>query len=310
VIFSQGLFPGNNDEQLQNSILLRANFSLEKGLYNEAGRLLSNYLENAGFKSNGRSEDLLNRCRADSRKISVACLKLGVCLMHLSESDSALRVLERGLSCLGSAGSGNEKLIDQYLFQVANCLALLGDYNGAIKSFQEVLGKFHSDNRLKGQIFENLGAIYFIREDYENALLHFQKAFMLKRSLKNNRPGQIEKLLVDIGATYCKMKDYTGALACYSNADNRTENSEKNSSLFPARLKTDLGTLYMRMNRPDLALNSFYTGLKLYGELDGESPEETILLLSDIANVHIQQGRYDSAWYYLRLPFRLFRFLI
>lgn len=306
VLFSQGLFPGNNGDQLLNNILISANITFKKGLYNDAGQLLNKFLGNAGLINNNGNKKLLNKGDVFSYRIAIAYLKLGICLIHLSETDSALRVLERGFSFLKSAGLHDEKLINQLRYQVGNCHVLLGNYNEAIKKFEEVLGTIHSEKSLKGQILENLGSLYFIKEDYENALLHFQKAFILKRSLKSNNPGQIEKLLVDIGATCCKMKDYKGAFTYYSRAEDLAKNSGNKKSLFQARLKNDLGTLYMRMNKPDLAMISFFTGLKLYGELEGESAEETALLLSNISNVYIQQGNYDSALYYLGLSFRLF----
>ena len=251
-------------------------------------------------------EDLLKSGDAPARKISIACLELGTCLMHLSQPDSAFRVFERGLSFLDSENPDDERVFNKFRYQMGNCLTLLGNYLAAIKIFREVLENSHTGKIMKGQIFENLGSIYFMKEDYENALIHFQKAFMIKRSLKNNHPDQIEKLLVDIGATCCMMKDYKTALKYYSRAKNLAENSGNKRSFFLARLKTDLGNLYLRMKNPDLALENFFDGLKIYDELDGESEEETVLLMSSIANVHLQQGRFDSALYYLNLPFRSF----
>lgn len=294
------IVPAGTGNQEWKAVPDRARDLMYRGLYQRASEMLSAFIQFSGFQT-GHPENFIRiNDEATRSQISAACLELAVCLMHLSKPGSALPVLNDGL-VLNLADPRQNELCNQFRYQIGNCLAMLGERDRAIDIYQKLLCCIHKESHLYGEIFENLGSIYLLSEDYDKSIHCYQKAFISKHNRNKKNAGAMESLLINLGLACSKSNDDRGALKYLSMAAALISKSGKAGSLRMGHVQLSLGRLYLKTCKPDRALACFYKAKDICRSVRGNSPEENKLILENIATIHFQQGRIDSSAFYLKL---------
>lgn len=125
----------------------------------------------------------------------------------------------------------------------------------------ELVGKLSNKDsivRKKLSIYNHLGKMYRIHEDYNKALSNYEEAILLTGSLKH-----LVTIWNNIGFVYFHKDDYETAISYYKKAyDSLPKLNDKEEE---ARILDNLGFVQFKIEHPD-ALNNLKTALKIRKE--------------------------------------------
>jgi len=219
----------------------------------------------------------------------------------ISKPGNALCVLNSGLNVIESEQLDEPKIKALLFYQIGNACLLKMDYKNSIRNYQNALALVRNDDVLVMKINQNLGGIFFFTEDYDNAIEHYQKAFVNISLNRSADPLTIAKLLINTGSAFVEKHEFIKAAEYFSKSETLINKSNNTDLQEYARLSLSLGNLMMKMNRLKDAHNQFRKATQLY-QLDRPSkPDEMILLYSNIAQLCRKQLDFDSTIHYYNL---------
>ena len=174
-----------------------------------------------------------------------------------------------------------------------------GDYAKSKDYFEFALNLAHQRHDYnESTSLENLGELYRILGDYEQALSYNSKALDLNVSTGNGyRIAGTKKYIGDI---YKDQKDYTEALQYYEEAIRllKTENEKA----LPLRLAADIwlciGDVEQLSGNRDKALDSYFLALEAFEKV--RNPEGIINSMTRIGNLYRELKEFQQAFRYLR----------
>ena len=159
------------ENQATSGLIWLGNAFLLRGDYEEAEKYYQQGLELAR-RDNGRHNEAL------------ALVQLGSLRMQQRRTDEALRYIEQSLPFFKQAGDRKE--LSQVLTLRGRGYRDKGDYETALSVFREQLqlGEQAADVGLMALAHEEIGSVLAGREDYTQALQHFDKSYDLNKSLQ------------------------------------------------------------------------------------------------------------------------------
>ncbi len=142
----------------------------------------------------------------------------------------------------------------------------------------------------QGNVLNNIGNMYFIKADYQNARTYFEQALQVREKVKVS--SNIADTLHNLGETSGKMGQYDQALEQYLRAlDMRRSIGDKRGAAIES---SSMGLLFGYQGRYGAALSSEEDALKTFREL-----QERGLWLAEILGYYgyalAQVGRNDDA---------------
>ncbi len=170
------------------------------------------------------------------------------------------------------------------------------EYSHRSRSILELLTqpKVLADN------YQSIGMMHKSREAPDSAQIYFSKALERYRQVGDKlKEGRTLGL---IGEIYAGQKQYAEALKFY---DQSLEMAQNTQDVFTTvdRIK-DIGEAYLQQQQLDKAAQALHRALALCttGAFDGKRR----LIYNLLSDLHVQQNRYDSAYYYQQLYIPLY----
>jgi serine/threonine protein kinase/outer membrane protein assembly factor BamD (BamD/ComL family) len=159
------------ENQATSGLIWLGNAFLLRGDYEEAEKYYQQGLELAR-RDNGRHNEAL------------ALVQLGSLRMQQRKTDEALRYIEQALPFFKQAGYRKE--LSQVLILKGRANRDKGDSEAALAAFKEQLklGEQAGDVSQMALAHEEIGSVLAGREDYAQALQHFDKSYELNKSLR------------------------------------------------------------------------------------------------------------------------------
>lgn len=190
---------------------------------------------------------------------------------------------------------GQENTAARVSMQIGNICMLEGNSSPAETAYKTALDLAGEWNCLKAEIYQNLGSLYFVKEHYEYAILHYQKSLFLYSHECSENPGRMFDLLTSLGTAYSGNGEFQNSLSCFHQADSILKNVTKQDPLRRAGLNINIGGILIRMNAPEKAL-SFYRAAGKFN-LTNSITEKSIRISANegMAGCYSLLGKPDSA---------------
>ena len=187
----------------------------------------------------------------------------------------------------------------QISMQIGIVYTLKGEYTSAESWYHKALNLADNWSRLKAEVYQNLGSLYFFKEHYEYAILYYQKSWIIYSKEPTRNSGRIVDLLTSLGTAYSGNGEYQKSLSCFHKADSVLKISKKNDPLRLAGLNINIGEILVKLDAPAKALNHYRTARELAA---GSSISSTNILISSnegMAECYTRLRQMDSAMAYL-----------
>jgi CHAT domain-containing protein/tetratricopeptide (TPR) repeat protein len=229
--------------------------------------------------------------------------KANLCF-EMRQYDSAVLLYKEFLSQSGStlirkkADKGNKQQKARaagVFMQIANVYALKGDYNSAESWYYKALELADHSSSLEAQVYQNLGSLYFFRDNYEYAILYYQKSWIIRSTeTKGNSAGTAD-LLTSLGTAYSGNGEYRKSLSCFHKADSVLRISKLVDPIRLAGLNLNIGEVLVKLDATAKALNHYRAAGRL---ATGNSISSINILISSnegMAECYSRLGKVDSA---------------
>jgi CHAT domain-containing protein len=233
-----------------------------------------------------------------------ALLQLGSCYNFLLKPSNALIVLETGIKQMDSARVAAVKYEPLFHYQAGNSYVLMNEYALAIGSYQKALNGIAKEDPLIQQIDQNLGGIFYLTGDYENAIEHYQKALLFNPSLLKEDPVKGAELFSNLGSVNCQIKEFSSALKYFNKVSEIIEQMGFQDTLMMIRNSLNMGIVYCSLDDLASATACFKQSKGLHSLVKGPD-DELLMICSAMALLNKKIPAYDSAVYYLKLAVSL-----
>ena len=137
------------------------------------------------------------------------CLYMGE-LLERRDPPEALRWVQRGIDLFVNAQE--DLLQTRLLLQQGAIMITMGNSAGALESFlysNDYLDRLPAE--LQGQIYKNLGAVYFNLNQLDQSIFHSEKALGLSKRLRSHH--QTSRIYMNLGPAKYMSGDWAGAIA-------------------------------------------------------------------------------------------------
>ncbi len=209
-----------------------------------------------GLISNQKSYTFINNFNSSAMK--KWCLIILFCFVHASLV-FGLTTQSDTLSTFTSKDDGIEKA--KKLIELSEIIRTKNPERAVYYGLIAIdISKEIGESELQQQAEFSVGFAYYIQNDFENALLHFNNSLEYSNLLDNKR--SVAASLNRMGNTYQLMGAYDKALEYYSHA--MTINRELNEEQEVARTLTNLGSIYRLYGNYELAINQHLEALGIY----------------------------------------------
>ncbi|MCX6247822.1 MAG: CHAT domain-containing protein [Bacteroidetes bacterium] len=189
-----------------------------------------------------------------------------------------------------------KRTITQVYFQIANICFIKGDYQSSESWYHKALKLSESEICLRAEICQNLGSLYFFKENYEYALLYYQKAWILYTKEPAKNSARITDLLINLGTVNTERGDLKKSLTCYHMADSVIRISSNVNSSKVAGLNVNFGETLLQLDAPLKALLRYRVANQIAAQEDGISALNMLIASGEgMAESYSRLGKTDSA---------------
>ena len=170
-------------------------------------------------------EQSFSRSRETSDKLSchinVKNLhNLGHCAYELGQNTKAMQYYEKALALILELD-----LDSDYLAAILNCVGVLSfhqqtdDKAKTLETFQQSLemyqSSFESDSLVIATVLNNIGRVYFLRSEFEEALLVYTEAVTIRRQVLGDLSIDVAATVYNIGQTNYQLGDLDKSMEHY-----------------------------------------------------------------------------------------------
>ncbi|HIK18881.1 MAG TPA: tetratricopeptide repeat protein [Leptolyngbyaceae cyanobacterium M33_DOE_097] len=166
-----------------------------------------------------------------------------------------------------------------------------GQYQAAIKTWQQALAQYRAINNRNGeaQVLTNLGLTYAVLEQYPKSIDYFEQALSVARAIGNRK---IEaQALSNLGDLYSALSQLPKAIRYYEQALPIYRTVQ--NAYGEARVLNNLGTAYTALTQYDKAKGYFEQAGPIFRKIQERNSEADTLINLGISNVFLYQ--YDNA---------------
>jgi len=208
---------------------------------------------------------------------------------HAADYHTTLEKWQAGLN--QARALNNKQYISAFLGNIGTVYWILGQYEQALGNFEQALAIHRELGERRGESdnLTNIGNIYLNRGQFEQALEYFEQALAIKQEIKE-RQGE-GRVLNNIGMVYQNLGQYEQALKHY-------QQSLKIKQAIGDRQGEgnglgNIAKLHVDFGQYEQALFSFEQTLAIARELGDRRMED--MALSGVGMVSWNQGRYRQA---------------
>jgi len=245
------------------------------------------------------TEHDLNNTSIEKQRIQ-AFLKLATSYTLISFNDSAVRILSGGLNELRKSGLDDPGTEAKFLLQTGTCFLMERDYSVALEWYRKCVNVLKGQGIVAADAFQNIANICYFKGDYENAIINYQKAWIINRNLKIKDPSRLYPILGSLGTAYIENNEPSKGMACLQSAEKMLVNSGKADSTALAGLLLNTGSAFLKMNNDRDALLNYQRGLHYLGSGHANGNNAGMVAFQGIATSYFNQAKYDSSLIYFR----------
>ena len=280
-------------------ILQKANDFFEKEQCDSALHYYKEFLFKNGFHLDKDNPELSHHAGTlISRETYSSCIRIAICFNLQKKYDSALQILKIGLKEVEGSKKRDHGLEALFCLQVANAYNLKGETRNAEFWYQESLVRSDGRRLLMADVYQNLGGLYFFKEDYERAIQFYQKALIICIENPATKKVRIFDLLTSLGTAFSGKEDFRNSLSCFMKADSVLRNSKIKDKLRLAGLNINLGEVFLKLDEPIRALNRYKKASELATGKTMPLGDLAILSEEGIAECYSRFDQVDSAMYH------------
>ncbi len=283
------------------NLYFRANTCFERKKYDSTILYYRQFLRStvAGIPHEVNTENYRDKISTKTWRVQ-AHLRLALSYSIYSLYDSSLQTLFNGMKEIDAFGIENSTMKAQYCLQIGTCLLLKRDHSSALDWFKKCLLAVRGKGVTAVDAYQNIGNIYFLKADYENAIINYQKAWTKNLSLKGKNPIRLYQTLASLGTAYIENNESSKGLSCLSSAEKLLIAINSTDSIAKAGLFINVGSAYQKMNKPTLGLINYLKGLQFLREGQPSGKDARLVAYKGIATSYSNVGRYDSSLFYLQ----------
>jgi len=224
--------------------------------------------------------------------------------LHMAEFDKCLENLERARDICESTSNINDFMTSSVYHNIGECRFLMGDLDGAREWFtksialnEEALEKEKDAPReFLATSYDNLGCLYEVCGEYEEALELFEKALDIRAEELGNKHPSVAWSFNNIATAMQEIwDDYPKILEMYESALAIEEEVLEPNHPDTSSTCNNIASLYERMGEYKTALEWYFRSFKMTAATFGNKHPSALLTLDNIANLYVDMGLYDKA---------------
>ena len=185
---------------------------------------------------------------------------------------------------------------------IGNIFSRLGEYDKAMNLLQqafELNQKYRPISVDTAVSYNNIGLVYADKGDYDNALVHYNKARVIQEQKSGKDHPNTASSYNNIGLVYAQKGDYDNALVYYNKALVSQEKTLGKDHPDTARSYNNIGLVYADKGDYDNALLYYNKALVIKEQKLGKDHPDTATSYGNIGSVYLDKGDYDNAVVYL-----------
>lgn len=249
-------------------------------------------------KSLGRESIKIAQSAGNGRVESYAANNLGVVFWGLSEYDSAIHYLGMARDYYEQIGNERNKAV--IMLNIALLYQNIPDYTKSLEIAFDALRVFEStkDTLYAASVRLNIGNVYFLMEEYENALNSYRSSWSLRKRFGAGFGENRQRVLLNLGNTFLKLEQL-------DSAEYYLKESQKYAITVPdyknlALSNSDLGKVYSARENDREALLYFGKAAGIYRRSLISSPYDQAGLYVEMSRIHSKLSNLDSALFYAK----------
>lgn len=174
----------------------------------------------------------------------------------------------------------------------------LGSYDKALENYSAALD-LYKGRQVKtadlAMINQNIGIVYAITGDYDNANKYFHESLTINQQLISQDDPKLAVIYVNYGRYYSLIGNDREALVMYEKAENIFKQKQETNANTVASLYHNIGNIYANNADYDKALLYFNKALSLYKSLTSDGEQKIPAILSNIGFIYEKEGNYKLA---------------
>ncbi|CAB9515220.1 Hydra magnipapillata [Seminavis robusta] len=224
--------------------------------------------------------------------LSVAHFQIGLFLMRLGEVDGALAAFEKNLSIHQAVLGENHPDTGVVYVNIGMALQEKGDHENALVACRKSLAL-----RETSAAHDCIGHILMQQEDYDGALLEFERSIELSKEEQNDGlDPDMSKSYNNLGLALHQKGELDGAFEAFSKALEMAESTLGDNDPTIAAYYVNLGSLCEARGEVDNAMQWFNKALAIEELVLGEDHPSTATTYIRVADLLAEKGDTDGAF--------------
>ncbi|CAF0874649.1 unnamed protein product [Rotaria sordida] len=177
-------------------------------------------------------------------------------------------------------------------------LADMGQYDQALKYFQNLLLDNHTKKDDVAKINNLIGTIYYNKDDFKQALQYYDLAYNLMMNDKSTRIKDSAKPLTNIGLVYHRKGQYDRAYELYMKSLEIYNAYYGREHIKSTKILINIGNIYTETRKYNYALEYYQKVLKIQQQYLPSYHIDTAMTLNNIAVVYHKLNNLNHALEY------------
>lgn len=148
------------------------------------------------------------------------------------------------------------------------------------------------DSTMLGQVYSDMGAVYFRKNDFKNSKINYQKAYTIRKAKKDFKG--LSKTNVNLATIYVKELKYKEAMTSYMEALNYFEDIKDEANV--ATIKSNIGVVFMEQRDYRKAIKYLRESIA-YAEKSNDSDKLCTACIT-MGNAYAAKQDSANAWKY------------
>ena len=187
------------------------------------------------------------------------------------------------------------------LINAAEVLHSNGNYDEALKYYEKALEfdlnahETEFEYEQTSRIYNNIALIYRIKNDYNSALVNYNKALDVSIKIFGSDDPNTTNIYSNIACVYIELHDYEKALDYFMKDLKACQNEYGADHHNTAKCYNNIANLYQREGKIDEAIKWFEKGVDILEKTLGENHLRTAVLYDGCAGAYKAKGEYEHA---------------
>ena len=169
------------------------------------------------------------------------------------------------------------------------------DYHKAERYFNGLLNSSIPNDEEIACIYYNLGRVYRLKGDYDQAIDYLNRAFLTHSQARPIRLVSAAKTMNAMGILCMELNNVPQAIESFESALKYYAKTVQEDHPDVGGTLINLANIYSEQGQYEIALSSFKRAEKIYQSYLPPTHPNMASLLNNIGNVYYQQGKFDLA---------------